>query len=518
MNEYMTAFNFLALNDAAEYLDRKQRVRTALWIYASICLDRLPSWDYFWSHLPESLAILRGDTTEKLEKGLECLDLYLDWSTRTHFNEPRTISSHTPFHGHEQHSEGTSKTNLGHANGQKWREALSTTLQQTNTARPHIFHFEDVLEKNLRYDLRSIFAPTSPAECDKAAQILFGDLISMANLPDICGDSRFSINGGYGPARVSFAFSLSGFQHRTPGICPYQSMTQIDSASCDKSRDWIYFGPQGVKFWHDQKSYLKRQDLDICIQQSSRFSKLANVLGDVAYFMGGEYTPLFHPELQRIIIGGDYEEFGSLCQVLLSQSSWLENCRESLDGLYQALLQVADPNSQVERVQSFQRLLRRKARDAFGNLIHEISEPSREKKKLALRLWYKFSSCYKLLLQRHQMSKSPPPQLLRLRSRIADVAERVFFGQPIISDDSDPLKQFGEMLEWAKDHCIIDCIEDMAREKVEDLDSKTAITEKKLSKVTATMNKWFLKFGRGMVEDSSMDGELQEVLVDFILD
>ncbi|KAF5004127.1 hypothetical protein FDECE_9341 [Fusarium decemcellulare] len=61
--------------EVAEFMDRQHRVRTALWIYASISIAKLPPWANFWEHLPRHLQAFRRSSPMDLKSSLKDFDL-----------------------------------------------------------------------------------------------------------------------------------------------------------------------------------------------------------------------------------------------------------------------------------------------------------------------------------------------------------------------------------------------------------------------------------------------------------
>ncbi|KAH7131231.1 hypothetical protein EDB81DRAFT_950570 [Dactylonectria macrodidyma] len=503
----------------ADFLDRKRRVRTALWIYSSVCIGKLPSWTNFWEHLPKQLELLRGNTPDSLRNSLEGFDLDLIVALHTHSNKKVAFLRHAfPFLG-EHNSDNGLKCSQGPSKDLVWRQlrkdVLRSLTENVDTVHNGIL-LADVVEEYVGDGARKILAPQSQDERDTAAQVFFGTLISIANSPTIRSDSPFRIYQEMNPSRKFVESSLLRFRRRIPGLPPYQCSTEVSTTRRDKTQGWDLTASKELAFVLGPIKPDGTRDPAYCFDHSARFLELANLFGEAAFFIGvNTEVPQLIFGLESAVKQKSDDKFQNLKLLLSSNSSWLTASCGKLNGLFQALLQISDRGDEVGRIRAFQRLLRRKLRDAFGHLIVEASQPSPETKQMALLLWRTFLICIWKFSGLSEVQENVQ-KLLWLS--VAKVSEQVYEGRYTLCNELALPQQFGRILEEIQSEFMSRYPEHLISGSTSDFDTKMDIMEQRISKVMASLNHWYSELQDGTPDLSPVPAKLRKPFEDLFVD
>ncbi|KAM5370858.1 hypothetical protein ACJZ2D_008291 [Fusarium nematophilum] len=507
-----------------DFLDRQHRVRTALWIYASVFIGKLDSWTNFWEHLPKPLEVFRRNTPNSLRNSLEGFDLDLNVSLYTYSKKKIDFLRHDfPFSG-EYNPDNAPKRSRCPSKDLHWTQLRKITYQRMPENDDAVYNGPGSPDTAVEYfdrECRKMLAPESHAERDAAAQYFFGALISMANSPTIRSDSPFSSSRGISPSRAFVEFSLLEFQHRIPGLCPYQCPSEVSTTGRDKTEGPIPTTSEGLPFIHEQTKPEGTRDPAYCLKTSGRFLELANLLGEAAFFMGPNADtprPLSMAGWWGVMGRGNDGDFHYLKRLLSSNSSWLKTSCTKLNGLFQALLQISERGNEVERVRTFQRLLRRKVRDAFGHRVLEASRPSPESRHMALLLSRMFSKYLSSYSECAGLSKQQKAAHTLLRFSVAKVAEQVFEGRSTAPDELALPQQFGQILAEVQNEFMVRYFGYMSLGSANEFDTKMDIMEQRISKVMASLNNWFPQLHYGTPDDGSVEAELRKAFGDLFAD
>jgi hypothetical protein len=293
---------------------------------------------------------------------------------------------------------------------------------------------------------RSILCPRDSIESKSTAYIFFGKLIDMANAPTIRHDSFFSLCSGMGPSSAYFVHDLEGFQHRIRGLS--------DPSYCDH-----------------------------CLIRRARFLDLAGSFGEAAIFFGAERsTEILSP---NVIISMCDVEYHRSKRLLLANGVWLQNSCSKLNGLLQALDQIRNPRSEPSRVRSFQLLLRRKMRNAFGPDILEPRQPLHEGQLSALLTWGLVKEAVFPILP-HQIQELPN-HVGNFCLETSTITERVFEGCYAIADEPSLSQCVFRILRKIQSEFLFHYCQSLGSQPNPDFDIKLKTMERLISAVMTAL-------------------------------
>ncbi|UPK89855.1 hypothetical protein LCI18_000790 [Fusarium solani-melongenae] len=315
--------------EVAEHLDRQTRVRAALWIFASVFVSKLPAYTDFWNHLPQQVDFFKCGPRKNVPKSLTDLDTELLVSSDALFNQKRRLLKRLLL---VEDGFGDTRQEICEQAYSRflWRRMLCYTSQGVGEIE-HISNGQPV------------------------------DLADRARLYEQNDAER--TYGSLRPSSVNFIIVLSVYIHRIPGLCPYNDREYLKQ-------------PEDV--WHDMnflvyqihESQRLRPGTVGCVKASERWLKLASLLGDAAYLMArtDEVESRAFLDVESLVESGTDDEFSRLHRLLSRNGSWIRATCVQLDGLVQALGHVFDTN-QLGRTRALHRLLNRKCRIAFGEIV-----------------------------------------------------------------------------------------------------------------------------------------------------
>ncbi|KAF4333638.1 hypothetical protein FBEOM_12538 [Fusarium beomiforme] len=459
MNDYVTE------DEISDLLNRRKRVRTALWIYASISFNQLPSGTNFWMNLPTQLQFFHEVLRTKFQDRREVLDSELGSTLDTELNKRKTARRHM-FSCLRELGPGDRLESIRSLLKVNDSQQLNNSLSLEDG-----FLMSRLADDYASCEVRNILCPSDPVESKATARIFFGKLIDMANTPPIRCGSMFSFPSGKTPSHANFVEHLMVFQWRIRGLS--------DPSTCAA-----------------------------CLKRSARFLDLAESFGEAAVFFGAEWdTEIILPDFIVRTCDSQYYQWK---QLLLSNSVWLKNSCSKLNGLLQALRQIRDPESEALRVGSFQRLLRRKLRDAFGPDILEPRQPSCEGNHIAVLLWGLVKTGVFTFLQHSSQEQLDLVESLFLETTV--IAERLREGCYIVANALPVSQRFGRVLEKVQSEFMFHYWQKLISQPTADSDIKMATMERLISKVMSALHDWFMLINLETLEDLSPPIDLLEAL------
>lgn len=186
-------------DEIADILDRQRPVRTALWIYASICIDKLPSGIDLWSHLPEELKYFKGTPQQNLNQSLENYDS----SLTTSLNSWRAQQKHDLHRLFPFSKEFSSTEKQEHTQRiSNWTAYCRGKRRMTERVKADA-GFEISVGSHIDEEVRDILNPRGPTDFCATARIFHEMLISIANAPKPGSASPFACNDGIGLSYAS---------------------------------------------------------------------------------------------------------------------------------------------------------------------------------------------------------------------------------------------------------------------------------------------------------------------------
>ncbi|KIL88586.1 hypothetical protein FAVG1_07831 [Fusarium avenaceum] len=449
----------------ADFLDRRKRVRTALWIYASIFITKLPPGTHFWTNLPIHLQFFHKTLVTRCQDRLEVLDLELNRAIQNEFDRYRTAG---------QRMASTLRESDPHNGLEVTRTLLRAhDWQQLNNS-PALAG--DLLESKLTDQYvsiqgKAILCPRDSSKSKSTAYIFFGKLIDMANAPTIRHDSFFSFCPGMSPSNAYFVLDLEKFQRRSRGLS--------DPSYCDS-----------------------------CLTRQARFLDLAGSFGEAAIFFGSEpNAEILSPDLITSMCNVGYHQSKRL---LIANGVWLQNSCSKLNGLLQALDQIRDPRRERSRVRTFQRLLRRKVRNAFGPDILEPRQPSYERKYSALLTWCLVKKAVFPFLQ-HQINELPK-HVDEFFFETSRITERVFEGCYAIADEPSLSQCVFRILRKIQSEFLFHYCQRLGPQPNPDFDIKLKTMERLISAAMTALYDWYQVIDMKGRKDWSPPEELLEAL------
>ncbi|WAO88872.1 Hypothetical protein NCS54_00623600 [Fusarium falciforme] len=344
-----------------DHLDRQTRVRTALWIFASVFISKLPAYTDFWNHLPQQVDFFRRGPRKNMRKSLADLDTDLLLSSDDTFSRKRKLLRHL-FSGTLRETSGQDDSRF------LWRDMRSTTPQgiaelEHISASP-LGDLADRARLYEQHEAERVMIPKTREQRNEAAHRFFGGLLSMTESPVIQNEASFyQPDGSARPSSLCFMVLFSIFIHRIPGRCAYHAGKYAELPAAG----WNNMNFQLCEV-HKVQSGL--DGAEECIKRSHRWLNLASLLGDGAYLMGGTRKVDRHPflDVEYVIDHGTEGDFSRLRRLLSRNGSWIRAICVELNGLAQALIQISDTD-QLAKVRPFQRLLYRKCRSAFAEIV-----------------------------------------------------------------------------------------------------------------------------------------------------
>ncbi|KAF4472268.1 Zn(2)Cys(6) transcription factor [Fusarium albosuccineum] len=165
-----------------EYVDRRKRVRTALWIYASIVISKIQSWTNFWENLPWSVDIFREPKVlERFADGLDNFDVEGYKASKSVLDSKEDVlqrlSISNGLHPHEQHTENQNFVE------NVWTRILTNTPEGVEQLR---YVLSDTsggsTDRITQYELdeaERFFLPKTNQDQKLAVKQLFGMLVSL---------------------------------------------------------------------------------------------------------------------------------------------------------------------------------------------------------------------------------------------------------------------------------------------------------------------------------------------------
>ncbi|KAH6950155.1 hypothetical protein DER45DRAFT_580099 [Fusarium avenaceum] len=197
-------------------------------------------------------------------------------------------------------------------------------------------------------------------------------------------------------------------------------------------------------------------------------------------------------------------------RLLIANGVWVQNSCSKLNGLLQALDQIRDPRSEPSRVRSFQRLLRRKVRNAFGPDILEPRQPSHEGKYSALLTWCLVQTAVFPFLQ-HQINELPK-HVDELFFETSIITERVFEGCYAMADEPSLSQCVFRILRKIQSELLFHYCQRLGPQPNQDIDIKLKTMERLISAVMTALYDWYQVVDMKRLEDLSPSEELLEAL------
>ncbi|RSL53484.1 hypothetical protein CEP54_010367 [Fusarium duplospermum] len=206
------------------HLDRQTRVRTALWIFSSVFVSKLPAFTDFWSHLPEEIDIFKHRTRKSLQKSLADIDTDLLVSLDAIFNQKKKFLNHLfpAEYGYWTPQQETCEQDYTRL---LWRRMQSNTpegireIEQISACQP-----AELNEKVRLYEQNEAeraMVPKTREQQWETARRFFGRLLSAMESPIIQNEASFNEpDGSLRPSSLTFLILLSRFTRRIPGRCP----------------------------------------------------------------------------------------------------------------------------------------------------------------------------------------------------------------------------------------------------------------------------------------------------------
>ncbi|KAJ3537253.1 hypothetical protein NM208_g6395 [Fusarium decemcellulare] len=434
--------------ECSELMDRQHRVRTALWIYSSIFVAKLPAWTNFWEHLPRPLQALRRSARIDLKSTLKDFDLGFSDCLNAHFTEKVTCSQRaSTVPDGDLCSENKLMCSQDCLKCLHWKELHMELNQREAMGEYLIFRgFNTLNDRVLGYmstESDKILAPKGKDECDTAESALIDHLMKQRD--------RF-----------------------------YLGMTDLDSA--------------------------------YCVEHSARWLKLANIFGDAAFLMGAAAELTFPViNLSRSLREGSSFNFMALEGRLLSSSSWLKARCSKLNGLLQALLQISDPENEVARVRAFQRLLRQKVRDAFGSSFLDAYDPSEEDMHEAMVLITMFSRYSPCHSEASVMDKHKRYIWNLLDFSAAKIAEEVYEGRRTANEEHFVRPQrFGQILQKVQCEFIFQYHCHQLSGHIGDFSAKGDTMRQRVSRIMTSCNNLFLNLYYKRGDNDPLEAEVRK--------
>ncbi|KAF5001734.1 hypothetical protein FDECE_10867 [Fusarium decemcellulare] len=359
-----------------EYVDRRKRIRTALWIYASIVISKIQSWTNFWENLPWSVDIFREPKVlERFADGLDNFDVEGYKASKSAFDSKNAVfqrlSISDGIHPHEQHTDDENFIE------DVWTRILTNTPEGVEQLR-HVLSDTpgDSTDRVTQYELdeaERFFLPKTKKDQRLAVRQVFGMLISLRNVPidrdDISEHAEF----------IWLLMVIQQFQLRLGPKeyenCASTSQSSVRSAAAQHHAHLPI--PSWHGFMHSSKS----------IKAVKRWKELTHILGDgILLSRSMDQDTHCFLDIATMVEHGNDAAFSRLKSLLRLKGSWLKAICGKLNGLVQAVRELPYPTLDLGTARDFCVKVYGATSEAFGQGLLPEAVSSSHKAFIAFHL------------------------------------------------------------------------------------------------------------------------------------
>jgi hypothetical protein len=333
-------------------LDRERRVRLALWIYASISVSQLRSTANFWATLPKELKAFNKGLPKKFQESFEAFSNSLHMTLKTELDPKKAFLKRLLSDPQSQGlPEAFNSSSQREQDIALWQNMMLNTKQGIKQIHALSSGCSTSLEQRIsQYELdeaERLFLPKSEVEFEVATTNFFGAILDLAKLSIGPQFTLTIINSEIFLTPVSLAQNLLlMFQDRLYG-----------TRASDDMKCLICRG----------ETYIQKRVDEVRL---TRWRELASIMSEGIFLLGNndrDRRRFSHPflDIQHVANSGTDYQFSRLKEILRRKGSWLRDVCTQLNGLAQALKQIADPFHDHRKVRAFHIILRRKVQDTF---------------------------------------------------------------------------------------------------------------------------------------------------------
>ncbi|KAJ4319914.1 hypothetical protein N0V84_006097 [Fusarium piperis] len=349
-------------NVITDYVDRRRRVRVALWVYASIIISKIPSWTNFWENLPWSIDIFREPLfLKRFADSFDTFDVEGCKASTSAFNSKKTVLQRLSFLDqlapHENDPEDQDFVE------KLWTRILSNTPEGVEQLRYVLSHTSsgstDGVDQYELDEAERVFLPKT--EEDKKAMIhkVFDILLSLRKIP---------IDRDEVVEHKAFEWLVSVielFQLRL-GLGDHENPASISQSAHEPTtaRHRVHLP---IPSRAELREYMRTPK---CMKASKRWKKLAHILGDGILLTGkGDNDTHCFLDIVTVVECGNDAEFSRLKRLLQLKGSWLKGICGKLSGLVKVLRELPYPTQDVERTRDFCRQVHSATSDIIGEAV-----------------------------------------------------------------------------------------------------------------------------------------------------
>ncbi|KAH7268579.1 hypothetical protein B0J15DRAFT_592105 [Fusarium solani] len=366
-------------NVIKDHVDRRRRVRVALWIYASIIISKIPSWTNFWENLPWSIDIFReSGFLKRFSDSLDTFDVEGCKASTSAFNSKKTVFQRLSFLDqlppHENDPEDQDFIE------KLWARILTNTPEGVEQLRYVLSdNSSGSTDGVAQYELDEagrVFLPKTEEDQKAAIHKVFDILLSLRKIP---------IDRDEVVEHEAFQWLVSVievFQLRL-GLGDHENSTSTGQSAHGPATARHHMHPP-IPSRPELREYMRTPK---CIRASKRWKELAHVLGDGILLTGkGDNNIHCFLDIATVVECGQDAEFSRLKRLLQAKGSWLKSICAKLSGLVQALRELPYPTQDLERTRDFCRQVHIATSDIIGEAVLPDIDDSSDRRLVSMYL------------------------------------------------------------------------------------------------------------------------------------
>ncbi|KAF4449289.1 hypothetical protein F53441_7407 [Fusarium austroafricanum] len=293
--------------------DREQRVRLALWIYASISISQLPSETNFWKALPKELKVFSGGLPKRFRESFEGFHNSLQMNLKIELDSKKEFLEQLFFDRQAQHStvELSSSSQTEHESDLWTKMILGTTqginqIDHLNSGNPATLNHR--VKQYEQAEAERLFLPQTQKQFEISTRRLFGTLLSLLKVP----------------IRPEASFTCGGFE--IPYASFYNLQVELLQFLRRFSSSAISWGMAVLVYGRDVRIVSERKHVNL-----NRWQELANLMGEGILLAGNtghgtDELPHSFLDIEQVADQGTDREFSRLKELLRKHGSWLRHC------------------------------------------------------------------------------------------------------------------------------------------------------------------------------------------------
>jgi len=333
--------------EAAEndFLDRARRVRMALWVYASISIDKLPAWSNYWHSQPPLVKVFRdAELPRHFQDSLGQFDTKLNDISTAAYQRLKECSDSFSFvdklQGEPEYNPDEVKLNKMFIEEYKdsIQEILDMAIKSPDKLASTVKEYE-------RHMTGGIWSPTTEEQHREASCRVFRNLVSLYDGPGVMGH-MVTIQLA---TILTTAFNRLGEMALYEGFKPIfpdmgdnlpekDALDLITEHLCQTSTEPSRFQLESIPVGDEELG----QNILHLMRRGKRWKLLKDILGQGVVLVGGGSTltprhPLLRLDIPAIVELGTDDEFSQLTEIINTRCSWLKDTCSKLERIVERM-------------------------------------------------------------------------------------------------------------------------------------------------------------------------------------